>query len=257
MTQRVNYDRIAAEYDGRYERNDYSGIERTLTTFVSQAPRPHPLSALEVGCGTGHWLRVVHESGIDTAGVDPSEQMLRIAHTRLPGARLVRARAEALPCRTASLDRVFCVNALHHFSDRVAFFREARRVLSDGGALLTIGLDPHTGLDRWWIYDYFPTALIADRRRYLPAERIRELMEAAGFSRCETTEVQHMPARMTVDAAARRGFLTRTSTSQLMVISDAEYEAGLKRIRNEDADLPDGKVLHSDLRVFGTIAWVA
>jgi hypothetical protein len=62
---------------------------------------------------------------------------------------------------------------------------------------------------------------------------------------------------MTVDAAARRGFLTRTSTSQLMVISDAEYEAGLKRIRNEDADLPDGKVLHSDLRVFGTIAWVA
>jgi hypothetical protein len=42
-----------------------------------------------------------------------------------------------------------------------------------------------------------------------------------------------------------------------MVISDEDYEAGLKRIRHEDAALPGGKVLEADLRVFGTTAWTA
>jgi ubiquinone/menaquinone biosynthesis C-methylase UbiE len=257
MTERVDYDTVAADYEGRYERNDYTGIERALHAFMQNGPRAKRGNVLEVGCGTGHWLRFFRESGIDIAGVDPSERMLNVARIQLADARLIRARAESIPCRTASLDRIFCVNALHHFSDRMAFFREARRVLSDGGGLLTIGLDPHTGLDRWWIYDYFPSAPAADRRRYLPAAQIRELMSAAGFSRCETREAQYIPSRMTVAEAARRGFLTRTSTSQLMVISDAEYEAGLKRIQREDAELDGGKVLRADLRVYGTTAWTA
>ena len=40
---------------------------------------------------------------------------------------------------------------------------EARRVLRAGGSLMSVGLDPHTALDQWWIYDYFPGALAADR----------------------------------------------------------------------------------------------
>jgi hypothetical protein len=124
-------------------------------------------------------------------------------------------------------------------------------VLVSGGRLLRIGLDPHAGRDRWWIYDYFPTALVEDRRRYLPTARIRELMQAAGFSACETLEVQHVPAQMTVSEAERRGFLDRTSTSQLMVISEAEYEAGMGRIRAAGAEA----ILWSDLRVRGTTGW--
>jgi SAM-dependent methyltransferase len=177
--------------------------------------------------------------------------MLTVARRRHADARLIRARAEALPCGTASAEHIFCVNALHHFRDPAAFFREARRVLVTGGGLLTIGLDPDTGRDRWWLYDYFPTALVEDRRRYLPAARIRELMQAAGFSACETRDVQHTPAQMTVSEAERRGFLDRTSTSQLMVISDAEYEAGRERIRAAGG----AALLCSDLRVRGTTGW--
>jgi ubiquinone/menaquinone biosynthesis C-methylase UbiE len=89
----------------------------------------------------------------------------------------VRARAEALPWRDATFDRVFCVNALHHFADRVRFFAEARRILKPGGALMSIGKDPHADRDSWWVYDYFPETL-ADRSRSLrararPARRAR------------------------------------------------------------------------------------
>jgi len=243
---RVDYDRIAAAYDGRYERNDYSGIEHALSEFLSVEAR----RVLEVGCGTGHWLRAFRDR--DPIGVDPAEGMLKVARTRLTDARLIRARAEALPFPAASVERIFCVNALHHFEDPAAFFREARRVLVNGGGLLTIGLDPHTGRDRWWIYDYFPTALVEDRRRYLPAASISELMQAAGFSRCDTREVMHMPAQMTVREAARRGFLDRASTSQLMVISDAEFEAGNKSMRAAG----NASMLRSDLRVYGTTGWI-
>jgi SAM-dependent methyltransferase len=255
MTQRVDYDRIAGVYEGRYERNDYAGIERAVVAFVSSSSRT-ALRILEIGCGTGRWMRVLRDGGTPVIGIDPSAGMLQQARARLPDGRLIRAQAEALPFATGSLDRLLCVNALHHFTDRQAFFREARRVLRDDGALLTVGLDPHTGVDRWWIYDYFPTALDEDRRRYLPAGTIRELMVAAGFSRCETNEVQHRPVQMTISEAVRRGFLERTSTSQLMVISDAEYAAGLRRIHGADAAALGG-VLRADLRVYGTTGWAA
>jgi hypothetical protein len=77
-------------------------------------------------------------------------------------------------------------------------------------------------------------------------------MQAAGFSACETREVQHRATQMTAAEAERLGFLDQTRTSQLMVISDAEYEAGRERIRAAG----DAAVLYSDLRVSGTIGRV-
>jgi ubiquinone/menaquinone biosynthesis C-methylase UbiE len=256
MGDRVDYDRIAADYEGRYKRNDYTGATRALAAFLQGPPGRVRQRVLEVGCGTGHWVRLVRETHVDVVGLDPSGGMLAIARARLPEGRLIRARAEALPCREGTFDRVFCINALHHFSAPAAFFSEARRVLDPAGGLLTVGLDPHTGQDRWWVYDYFPSALHEDRRRYLPAGRIRELMNASGFSRCETVEIQHMPVEMTVSEAAGRGFLSRSSASQLTVISQAEYDVGLKRIQAADRD-GSAAILRSDLRLYGTTGWVA
>jgi ubiquinone/menaquinone biosynthesis C-methylase UbiE len=246
----VDYDSIAERYDARYERNDYTGVERALTAFMPTGDRSRRV--LEVGCGTGHWLRFLAGAGIAAFGLDPSPGMLNVARTRVPDGRLIAARAEALPCRKTIFARLFSVNALHHFADPPAFFREAKRVIAPGGGLMTVGLDPHTGCDRWWIYDYFPSALIEDRRRYLPTATIRELLKAAGFLHCETREVQHFPAQMSLSDASRRGFLDRNSASQLMVIPQSEYDAGMAAIRSGDAER---KVLRSDLRVYGTIGW--
>jgi SAM-dependent methyltransferase len=255
VAQPVEYDAIAAAYDGRYERNDYSGVQAALRAFVGHQSSGR-LRVAEVGCGTGHWIEVFHASAIPVVGIDASAGMLQISRARLPGAPLIRARAEALPFLTSTFDRLFLVNALHHFSDPDAFFHDARRLLADGGGLLTVGLDPSTGLDQWWIYDYFASTVVRDRERYLPAARIRELMHRAGFERCDTHVVQHRPAQMTVEEADRRGFLDRSSTSQLMSISDSEYEEGLKRVRQDDMEARGRLILRSDLRVYGTVAWV-
>jgi ubiquinone/menaquinone biosynthesis C-methylase UbiE len=251
VTRPVDYDRVAPTYDSRYERNDFSGVRAAIEAFVQAAGTTRP-RVLEAGCGTGHWVRLVREMKADAFGIDRSAGMLAAASPTLDG-RLIRGRAESLPCCSCTVDRIYCVNALHHFEDPAAFIREARRALRPGGGLLTIGLDPHSGRDQWWVYDYFPEALVSDRKRYLSTSRIRQLMEQSGFSECATRVVQHMPRDLSVDEAARAGFLDRVSTSQLMVIPDAAYEAGLRRIQ---CAADSGHMLASDLRLYGTNGWL-
>lgn len=257
MPTRVDYDSVADDFADRYRRNNYSGVIQAITEFSATPKSSHPMRGLEVGCGTGFWLETLHGTGCRVVGIDPSGGMLRVARANAPSALLARAQAEALPFESNTFDRLFCINALHHFSNPAEFVAEASRVLRPGGAILTVGLDPHTGTDRWWIYEYFPEAHAADLRRYLPAHAIRDRMEAAGFERCETRELQHLPRELPVVEAEREGFLARTSTSQLMVITDQEYEAGLGRIRRAAADAPEELVLRSDLRLYGTLAWRA
>lgn len=245
--RRVDYDDVASTYNRRYERNRYDGTRAALYEFLGDAANA---DVAEVGCGTGHWLADVAGSVRTIIGIDASWEMLRCAAADARSALLIHARAEQLPLATASVDRVFCVNALHHFSDLATFASEARRVLRSGGSLMSVGLDPHTALDRWWIYDYFPAALAADRARYLPTQTIRDIFEDAGFADVHTNLAQNIPAAVPFQLAVERGYIDRRSTSQLLVISDAEYEDGLERMRQEQP------MLRADLRLFATIGRV-
>jgi ubiquinone/menaquinone biosynthesis C-methylase UbiE len=248
MTLSVNYDLVAPTYDKRYDRNRFDGVEAVLRRFVGES---ESVDVAEVGCGTGHWLAQFRNRVHTVAGLDLSPEMLQRARTAAPCALLVRGRAEKLPWATGAFDRLFCINAMHHFDDANAFMLEARRVLRPGGALLTIGLDPHTRLDKWWIYDHFPGALKADRARYLPTTTIRERLEAAGFAEAATEVAQHIPAEMPFAVATERGLIDRRSTSQLMVITRAEYDEGLQRLRAEKP------TLKADLRLYATVGRVA
>src|SRR5947209_674324 len=147
----ADYDSIAGGYDRRFALHAYAGVAEALAGFLTSGS---PATAvLDVGCGTGHWL--ADRDCRMLAGVEPSARMIARARAAAPHARLVRARGEALPWHDATFDRVYCVNALHHFADRARFFAEARRILRPGGGLMTIGKDPHLERDAWWVYDYF------------------------------------------------------------------------------------------------------
>jgi ubiquinone/menaquinone biosynthesis C-methylase UbiE len=255
MHPRLDYDTVADAYDRRYLRNDYSGVENAVTALVASN---RDVRVLEVGCGTGHWLRVLADRSIRVAGLDASIRMLAHAqaHAHCP---VVLGVAEQLPWARASFDRVFCVNALHHFQNKDRFLAEARRVVRPGGQLMTVGLDPHTGIDQWYVYEYFDRTLETDKRRYLASSQIRDWMHVAGFVDCETREVQHVPARLLARTALEQGRLEKTATSQLSVLTDEQYEQGIDRIRTDMAAADargDSLYLTADLRLYATLGSV-
>ena len=253
---RVDYDDVARDYDRRYARQHFEGVERAVREFVAGDEGSARPVLLEVGCGTGHWLAALAGEVALAAGADLSWAMLERARAAAPAALLARARAEALPFAAASVDRVLCVNALHHFADRRAFCAEARRVLRPGGGVMVVGLDPHTGRDRWWVYDYFPAALPADLVRYPAAAVLRAMLAGAGFANVETREAQHVPAQVSLDRAVEMQLLDRTSTSQLMVIGDREYADGLERVHAAAAAAGPDFRLSADLRLYATTGWL-
>lgn len=256
MQPPVDYDRVAPAYNRRYELGDYAVIERALLAFAGER---RPQRVLEVGCGTGHWLQRLSTHGFEVAGVDASRGMLEGARKRIPTFHLVRAVAECLPFVEGSFDLVVCINALHHFPGKPAFFREARRVLKPEGGLLTVGLDPHTGLDRWYIYDYFERALQTDLQRYPSAASIRQCLMDAGFRDARTEVAEHLPSRREASEAWAQGVLEKSFTSQLSVMADAEYQRGLAAIRaamDAAASRDELLELSADLRLYGTTARV-
>jgi SAM-dependent methyltransferase len=253
---KIDYDAIAATYDRRYREDEYAGVEEALAGFVGSGPSGR---VLEVGCGTGHWLRFLNERNIHADGLDPSAHMLEFAHAQAPAARLVRACAEQLPWADRTFGRVFFINAFHHVEDKIAAIAETRRILAPGGRFMTVGLDPHSGSDRWWIYEYFEPVLELDQARYPATAAIRTWMTAAGFTDCSTHEVQHLPGRMDARAALADGRLDRDVTSQLGVLSDVQYQEGIARIREaiEAASARDEILyLSADLRLYATLGTV-
>jgi ubiquinone/menaquinone biosynthesis C-methylase UbiE len=259
----ANYDSIAAKYDRRYDLYEYAGCKETLANFLGNATA----SVLEVGCGTGHWLSVVGSADFRSAkalgersvvaGVDPSSEMLARARVTAPSALLIRATAEALPWRDATFDRVYCINALHHFRDRVQFFAEARRILKPGGGVLSIGKDPHVDRDTWWVYEYFPETLGIDRERFARVRTLRGELAAAGFSWAESFECDHIEAMRPAEEALAMGVVDRAHTSQLTVLSDEEFEGGVARIRAAKDTAGHDLQLVTDFWLYATVGWLA
>ncbi len=87
---------------------------------------------LDVGCGTGRNLPLLPPG---TVGIDPALDPLLRARKRAPLARLVQARAEALPFRPGVFDSVVSGLVFCSVDDPARGLAEVRRVLGPGGTL--------------------------------------------------------------------------------------------------------------------------
>jgi SAM-dependent methyltransferase len=91
---------------------------------------------LDIGCGTGVFLRLVADHGAKPFGLDASEALLEIAHERVPEADLQVGEMEQLPYHADSFDLVTGFNSFFFAADMVAALREARRVAKPGASVV-------------------------------------------------------------------------------------------------------------------------
>jgi SAM-dependent methyltransferase len=249
----IHYDRIANQFEERYRHQSFPGVQSSLLRLAS-SPGIH--NVLEVGCGTGHWLKVLKNLPAELVGLDLSGAMLQKARLLVPEATLVCASAEDLPFKPGSFDLIFCVNAFHHFRDPIRFLRNARLILRDCGRLAIFGLDPHAPNTEWYLYDYFSGVRNIDLERYSPVGEIERLMVAAGFSRSFHDVAEHIRKSFVGDAVLRDPFIERESTSQLMLISKNKYRNGKMAVVRllEDARKKGIEIVFNvDLTLFLTV----
>jgi ubiquinone/menaquinone biosynthesis C-methylase UbiE len=229
-SSRVDYDAIAEGYDNQPYRGKSADPE--LARFVGARAAAMPLTLLDIACGTGSQLianRAIAPTG-RMVGVDGSLGMLRQARRKAPDIQWLQAEASALPFASDRFDFISCQYAFHHFHDKQAMLREAFRVLEAAGRLVIYNLCPQEMPD-WIYYDYFPEARDRDLADFWSAEQITTGMQATGFETVTATR-DHIHFDHEI-ADFRQIALRRENNSQLMALSDAAYEAGLRRIECE------------------------
>jgi SAM-dependent methyltransferase len=91
---------------------------------------------LEVGCGTGVFLRLAADRGLAVTGLDASEALLAVARERVPEADLHLGDMQALPFADDAFDLVAGFNAFFFADDLVTALREAGRVARPGAPVV-------------------------------------------------------------------------------------------------------------------------
>lgn len=236
-----DYNRLAEAYGRHRTLHPY-----VLAALIEQGRVGEESRVLEVGCGTGNYIRAIAEAtGALCTGVDPSREMLRRARSTfgLPSSRrdaadrpevtFIEARAEELPLADRQFDLVFSVDVIHHIENRIEAAREATRVLKPGGTMMVVTESEDDLRHRTPHVTYFSDIVAAELARYPPIETIEAELRGAGLEIGAEIAVS-MPIE--IDDI---GPFRDKAFSSLHLIPEEAFRAGLERLR---ADLTRGPV---------------
>ena len=162
-------------YDATLALAEWTGLKR-WRRWLCEGARGR---VLDLGCGTGRNLPLLPAGSI---GVDPAREPLRRARRRARAARLVQARAEALPFRSEVFDTVVSGLVFCSVDDPAAGLAEVRRVISPGGTLRML---EHVRADRPWrarVQDLIQPAWTRVAGGCRPNRDTERTVRAAGFA---------------------------------------------------------------------------
>lgn len=225
----MNYDLTAGEYAAH--RHIHPGVLRELGDGGS----PEPGSALlEVGCGTGAYVSTLAGPfGCLAYGLDPSAGMLAHALARPEPVAWVQGRAEALGFSSSSLDLIFSVDVIHHVAGKLAFYREAARVLRPGGRICTVTDSEEIIRRREILSGYFPETVALELDRYPSVAQLKAWQVTAGLQDLAMTIVEQP-----LEVTSAQPFRAKAYSS-LHLISEEAWRAGLERLEH---DLEQGPI---------------
>jgi SAM-dependent methyltransferase len=156
--------------------------------------------------------------------------MLRQARSKAADLVWVQADGAALPWQAQSFDFITCQYAFHHVQAKGGMLKEAFRVLCPGGRFVLSNICPQEMTD-WLYYRYFPETRAIDLKDFWPPGTVKEVMQAIGFVAVAVTR-QHLRYQQDLQEwldTVRR----RDTCSQLLMLSDAAYAAGVQRLEGE------------------------
>ena len=146
----ILYDNIGNDYNTTRRSDPY--ISDRIYNFLST--KLHGLY-IDIGCGTGNYLKALTDLGLNLYGADPSGEMLKQAKKNIPNARLTESSAENLPFSDDFFDGAIAVLTIHHWENKLNGLKQINRILKKGSKLVIFTYTPEQ-LRGYWLYHYFP-----------------------------------------------------------------------------------------------------
>jgi len=116
--------------------------ERAWRRALSLCTLPKGASVLDVGCGTGRWVRRYAQDGYSPVGLDGSLSMLKRASELRTLAPLLAAQLQSLPFRDGAFDCAQAITVIQHIPalEQQQALEELVRVIKPGGYLILLEL---------------------------------------------------------------------------------------------------------------------
>jgi ubiquinone/menaquinone biosynthesis C-methylase UbiE len=129
-----HYDTIADIYDLHYDQRRGRCYHTHISTHIMDV-LPKGGKLLDIGCGTGLFVKRYIDEGGSAIGLDISRKMIERAQRRCTTCDYMVGTGEKIPFCDNSFDAVSSLLVFSYIKDPESMLREAYRVLKPGGAI--------------------------------------------------------------------------------------------------------------------------
>jgi 2-polyprenyl-3-methyl-5-hydroxy-6-metoxy-1,4-benzoquinol methylase len=129
---------IKSYYEAVFEKHGYESYrpKRAYRSYLDVLPIDTG-RLLDIGCGTGHLLKLAEERGFEPYGIDISEEAIRLCREYVDGT-FECAGGETIPFENNQFDVITCIGVLEHTLRPENVLQEVRRVAKPEATFLFV-----------------------------------------------------------------------------------------------------------------------
>jgi SAM-dependent methyltransferase len=163
----------------------YNELFHFISAYINRDSK-----VLDVGCAMGGFLDYLNGKGVNhLAGIDLVENFVN--HISKNGKYNIKlGSAESIPFDESSFDILIVNQVIEHLMDPSKVFREAKRVLVDGG-ILYLGVPDALRYEDMCSFDFY-WLLIRDHIQHFDIEHLKLLAELEGFELLNFSKNDHL-----------------------------------------------------------------
>jgi len=170
-----DYNAIADTYAKSYSEIEYckTYIDEFISGLIGK-------KVLDIGCGAGQITDYLTQKGLDTIGIDFSQELLKIAKQNFPNSKFILADICEYE-HNEQVDGIITKDMLFHLSDEdlIKVLQKFKNILKSNGKLCIIMEMPKVAGEKIYVEEFNDKYQIY--YNYLTSEKLKELLKKTGF----------------------------------------------------------------------------